>query len=105
MKKIYFIDTVHSILEEKLSGAGYSCINLTKEKTENIRHLVRDAHGIVIRSRVSLNEDFLKAITNLSFIARSGSGLENIDWSDAIKESQRNWIGNQRTKQKKFGNN
>ena len=79
MKKIYFIDTVHSILEEKLSGAGYSCINLTKEKTENIRHLVRDAHGIVIRSRVSLNEDFLKAITNLSFIARSGSGLENID--------------------------
>ena len=79
MKKIYFIDTVHSILEEKLSGAGYVCIDLTKEKKENIQGLVFDAYGLVIRSRITLNEDFLKSIDHLKFIARSGSGLENID--------------------------
>ncbi len=79
MKKIYFIDTVHSILEEKLSEAGYTCIDLTKEKTENISRLVYDAYGLVIRSRISLNREFLKKINGLRFIARSGSGLENID--------------------------
>ena len=31
-KKIYFIDTVHSVLNEKLKDAGYSCIDLTNEK-------------------------------------------------------------------------
>ena len=79
MKKIYFIDTVHSVLEEKLTGAGYSCFDLTKEKKENIRPLVRDAYGLVIRSRISLNRELLNSIENLHFIARSGSGLENID--------------------------
>ena len=79
MKKIYFIDTVHSVLEEKLSEAGFTCIDLTKEKTENIRPLVHDAYGLVIRSRISLNRDFLINIVGLCFIARSGSGLENID--------------------------
>ena len=79
MKKIYFIDTVHSILEEKLSEAGYTCVDLTKEKTENIMPLVHDAYGLVIRSRISLNREFLININGLRFIARSGSGLENID--------------------------
>ena len=79
MKKIYFIDTVHSVLEEKLTGAGYLCLDLTKEKTENIRDIVCDAYGLVIRSRVTLNGEFLNTLDKLKFIARSGSGLENID--------------------------
>jgi D-3-phosphoglycerate dehydrogenase len=79
MKKIYFIDTVHSVLEEKLTEAGYDCFDLTKEKKENISPLVCDAYGLVIRSRITLSREFLKNIENLHFIARSGSGLENID--------------------------
>ena len=79
MKKIYFIDTVHSVLEEKLTLAGYLCFDLTKEKTENIRAIVCDAYGLVIRSRVTLNGEFLNTLDKLKFIARSGSGLENID--------------------------
>lgn len=78
-KKIYFIDTVHSVLNEKLTDAGYSCIDLTNEKTENIQKKIHDAYGLVIRSRITLSSEFLKPILNLRFIARSGSGLENID--------------------------
>jgi D-3-phosphoglycerate dehydrogenase len=36
-------------------------------------------HGIVIRSRFTLDKAFLETCTDLKFIARSGSGLENID--------------------------
>jgi D-3-phosphoglycerate dehydrogenase len=35
--------------------------------------------GIVLRSRISLDEQLISAATNLEFIARSGSGLEIID--------------------------
>ena len=79
MKKIYFLDTVHSVLKERLTRAGYVCFDLSGEKKENIMPLVRDAHGLVIRSRITLNREFLKTINDLCFIARSGSGLENID--------------------------
>ena len=36
-------------------------------------------NGMVIRSRFSLNQSILKLARNLKFIARPGSGIENID--------------------------
>ena len=42
--------------------------------------------GIVIRSRYTIDKDFLDAAPNLKFIARVGAGLENIDVAYA-KES------------------
>ena len=41
--------------------------------------MIEDASGIVLRSRITLNEEVLRNVSNLQFIARSGSGLENID--------------------------
>ena len=41
--------------------------------------MIVDASGIVLRSRITLNEEVLRNVRNLQFIARSGSGLENID--------------------------
>ena len=38
-----------------------------------------EVQGIIIRARFFLNTEFLSNFPNLSFIARSGSGLENID--------------------------
>ena len=35
--------------------------------------------GIVLRSRIKIDEDFLSQCHQLKFIARAGSGLENID--------------------------
>ena len=36
-------------------------------------------HGVVLRSRIRLDEQMLRALPDLRWIARSGSGLENID--------------------------
>lgn len=80
MKKVFFLDTVHPILSERLTQTGeYECIEAhdwTKEQCET--HLT-DAHGIVIRSRFTLDESFLQFAPKLQFIARSGAGMENID--------------------------
>jgi D-3-phosphoglycerate dehydrogenase len=79
MRKVLFIDTVHPILEERLTKRGFLCVNATKKSLSVIEKELPEVFGIVIRARFVLNEEFLKNATNLKFIARSGSGLENID--------------------------
>lgn len=79
--KVYFLDTVHPILEERLSKAGYTCIDLTSSSKEKCEQQIHDADGVVIRSRFPMNEEFLKNAPQLKFIARSGAGMENIDLS------------------------
>jgi D-3-phosphoglycerate dehydrogenase len=77
--KVYFLDTVHPVLEERLSQAGYSCIDATSLSKVKCEEAIHDAYGLVIRSRFPMNEDFLKHAHQLKFIARSGAGMENID--------------------------
>lgn len=100
--KVYFLDTVHPILEERLSKAGYTCVDLTASTKEQCEQHIHDADGLVIRSRFPMNEDFLKHAPKLKFIARSGAGMENIDLSYTDKrgivchnapEGNRNAVG------------
>lgn len=79
MKKVVFIDIVHAILFERLQKLGYHCVDATNYTEIEVKESIKDAFGIVIRAKYKLNEDFLKFSTKLGFIARSGSGLENID--------------------------
>ena len=79
--KVVFIDTVHPILEERLSSVGFVCIDATNSDLETCYSLIQDALGIVIRSRFPMHESFLKHAPKLQFIARSGAGMENIDES------------------------
>jgi D-3-phosphoglycerate dehydrogenase len=77
--KVVFLDTVHPILEERLTHQGFTCIDATQSDLETCYTLVHDAIGIVIRSRFPMREAFLKHAPKLQFIARSGAGMENID--------------------------
>lgn len=77
--KVLFIDTVHSILNERLELNGFSCIDGTTMNLDELIETVRYVDGIVIRSKITLDETFLKHANQLKFIARSGAGMENID--------------------------
>ena len=52
---------------------------MTKTPTADLVMNMKDAVGLVIRSRLTLSEAVLSQLLDLQFIARSGSGLENID--------------------------
>lgn len=77
--KVIFLDTVHSILEERLTAAGFECIDATSTDKATCLQLISDAAGIVIRSRFPMDAVFLDHAKLLKFIARSGAGMENID--------------------------
>lgn len=79
IKKVLFIDSVHSILEERLIKLGVICDHDYSSSKTLLEAKIDNYQGVVIRSRVSIDKAFLDAATNLKFIARSGAGLENID--------------------------
>lgn len=77
--KVLFIDSVHPILWEKLENNGYTCIDGTSWKREKIIKGISGINGVVIRSKFTIDKEFLDQATSLKFITRSGAGLENID--------------------------
>jgi len=76
---VFFIDTVHPVLEEQLINNGLNCIDVTKDNLNDLKEKLAEADGIVIRSRFPMNESLLQYAPKLKFIARSGAGMENID--------------------------
>ena len=79
--KVLFIDTVHPILETKLSEFGYNCDTAYNKEKHEIKKIIKNYEGIIIRSRFDIDRKFIDKASNLKFIARAGSGLENIDTS------------------------
>lgn len=77
--RVLFLDTVHPILEERLVAAGHQCEHDTSSPYDAIIAKIGGYDGIVIRSRIPMNEALFVAGKNLKFVARSGAGLENID--------------------------
>lgn len=76
---VIFIDSVHPILEQRLTQAGFVCQRHFKTSFEELVEMLPHAYGLVLRSRFTIDAAFLTHCPQLRFIARSGSGLENID--------------------------
>lgn len=85
--KILFLDQVHSSLKYKLTKKGFICEEDFDSKKKLIEKIIKDYEGIVIRSRFKIDKSFLNLASNLKFIARAGSGLENIDLKYAKKKN------------------
>ena len=77
------LDKNHDYLISKLDEIGFkNDIELISNKTE-IEKKIHKYSGLIIRSRIPIDDTFIKKATNLKFIARVGSGLENIDVQSA----------------------
>ena len=79
MMRILHLDENHPILVEQLAVLGFENIVDTQSSKEVIAQDIAQYHGLVIRSRFPIDKPFLQKAKNLRFIARVGSGLENID--------------------------
>jgi D-3-phosphoglycerate dehydrogenase len=85
--RVLFLDVVHEVLWQRLTQAGYTCEADYTCTFEELCAKIGNYQGVVIRSRLPLQADFFAHASNLRFIARSGSGLENIDIIIAEKKS------------------
>jgi D-3-phosphoglycerate dehydrogenase / 2-oxoglutarate reductase len=77
--KILFIDTVHPLVQERLELLGYHCDWLPGKGYDFYEGIIGAYTGIVIRSGITIDKNIINKARTLKFIARLGSGLENID--------------------------
>lgn len=77
--KILFIDTVHPLLKQELEKENHICDTAYNKSKTEIQQIISNYQGIIIRSRFKIDKQFIDCGSNLKFIARAGSGLENID--------------------------
>ena len=77
--KILFIDTVHPSLKQELIKQNYICDTAYNKNKAEIQKIIHNYQGLIIRSKFIIDKEFIDYASELKFIARAGSGLENID--------------------------
>lgn len=84
--KILHLDTNHHLLIEQLNDLGFINHEDYTSSKETIKSKIHIYDGVILRSRFTIDKQFLDAATNLKFIGRVGAGLENIDCDYAEKK-------------------
>ncbi|MDA9774986.1 2-hydroxyacid dehydrogenase [Algibacter sp.] len=77
--KVLHLDTNHELLINQLNDLGFTNYEDYKSSKEVVEANIHEYDGIVLRSRFTIDKQFLDAAKNLKFIGRVGAGLENID--------------------------
>lgn len=76
---ILFIDSVHPLLQKELEAKEFICHLQYEWSKQKIGEELHKFDGVVIRSRIRLDKEMIDKGAKLKFIARAGSGMENID--------------------------
>ena len=85
--RILHLDQNHEYLSSELEKLGFeNHYDYTSSKDE-ILEKIDDYVGIIIRSRIIIDDEIIKSANKLKFIARIGAGLENIDIVSAKKNN------------------
>ena len=85
--KVLFIDTVNQLLIQTLESANILCDTAYSKSKDEISTIIHQYDGIIIRSKFEIDKSFIDIAKKLKFIARAGSGTENIDVEYAITKN------------------
>lgn len=76
---ILIIDDAHPILLEKFNKAGFSVTNNEHLTVEEVHACIHNYDGVIIRSKILANKEFIDKGTKLKCIGRVGAGMETVD--------------------------
>lgn len=100
--KVLHLDENHSLLLEELIRLGFENHTDYISPKQEILQKIANYDGLILRSRLPVDREFLDRATRLKFIGRVGAGLENIDtdyaeslgiFLAAAPEGNRNAVG------------
>ena len=78
-KKIVLIDPPHPVLLRQLRELGFELLEHYQTSRAELRALLPDCEGLLVRSRLAIDQALLEVGTQLRFVARYGVGVEHID--------------------------
>lgn len=77
--KILQIDKNHPLIKDQLSAKGFVVEEDFMSDYEEILSKIKNFEGLILRSRIPIDQNFLQNAKHLKFIARVGAGMENIN--------------------------
>lgn len=77
--KVLHVDPNHPLLIQQLNAHGFRNEEDYVSDKISVEKKIENCDGLIIRSRFTIDKQFLDAAKNLKFIGRLGAGLENID--------------------------
>lgn len=77
--RILLLDKNHPLITEQLLAKNFILEEDFSSSYDEVCAKIEKYDGIIIRSRIPLDKNFLEKAENLKFIARVGAGMENID--------------------------
>lgn len=83
--KILQLDKNHPLISDQLTAKGFVVEEDHFSDYNEVLKKIHNYEGIIIRSRIPLDENFLTKASHLKFIARVGAGMENINLETANK--------------------
>lgn len=83
--KCLIIDPMHSSIISLLKEIGIEPVYMPDAKREEVLKIINDYPGLLLRSKLAVDKNFLDAAGNLKFIARAGAGMDQIDVEEAGK--------------------
>lgn len=83
--RILLLDKNHPLITDQLLAARFILEEDFTSSYDEVCRKIEHYDGIIIRSRIPLDQHFLGKAKNLKFIARVGAGMENIDIPAAEK--------------------
>lgn len=77
--RVLIIDDVHERLIDGLKEIGMEVDYCPDYTPQQVMEKIHQYRGLVVRSKMDINQNVLSQATLLQFIARAGAGLDNID--------------------------
>lgn len=79
MTKVLIADRTHGVLEERLKDAGFEVSVEPDHDYESLVQAAQGCDGLVVRSKVIIDREFIDRVPSLRCIGRVGAGMETID--------------------------
>ncbi len=79
MKKVLVTEEMHPSLLEGLKSLGFECDYVPGILQAEVGSRIHSYTGLIVATRIFVDQNLIEKATSLKFIARAGSGMENID--------------------------
>ncbi len=77
--KCLIVDTMHHSIIPMLESIGWEAEYQPEINRAGILDIIQEYHGLVIRSKTWVDQEFINRCRNLKFIARAGAGMDKLD--------------------------
>lgn len=85
LKSVIILDTVPPSLIEQFQACSWEVIYEPLLSYDNLSHIISKAQGIILSTRLKIDEPMVAKAHQLKWVGRLGSGLDHID-EDALKK-------------------